>query len=185
MTTISRRQKVGGVETIQKPTMISQINEFMGGVDKSDQLITYYGFYHHSKKWWKLVFFFTLLMCLSWMLILPTARWQQVDNSHIWNSDFKWLKDWLRGDGAVRALPETPGDAMHMPVCLVRCDHYPEPGKTQDCRVCSRKDRLRKQTSFQCCICKVPLCVHLCFLTFIPTRSTSRISIHAHTLCVM
>ena len=61
MTTISRRQKVGGVETIQKPTMISQINEFMGGVDKSDQLITYYGFYHHSKKWWKLVFFFHLV----------------------------------------------------------------------------------------------------------------------------
>ena len=26
-------------------------------MDKSDQLVTYYGFYHHSKKWWKQGFF--------------------------------------------------------------------------------------------------------------------------------
>ena len=48
MSTVSRSRKVsGGVETIQKPTMIDQYNKFMGGVDKSDQSVTYYGFYHH------------------------------------------------------------------------------------------------------------------------------------------
>ena len=75
-------------------------------------------------------------------------------------------KGLIERSGAVRALPETPGDAMHLPVRLVRRDHYPEPGKTRDCRVCSRKDRKRKQTSFQRCTCKVPLCVHPCFHNF-------------------
>jgi len=55
MTTIHRsnRHAPGGVEMIQKPSMINQYNKHMGGVDKADQLVTYYGFYHCSKKWWK------------------------------------------------------------------------------------------------------------------------------------
>ena len=53
--------------------IIDQYNDFMGGVDKSDQLVTYYGFYHHSKSGGS-ESSFTLLMSLSSMLILSTAR---------------------------------------------------------------------------------------------------------------
>ena len=44
-----------GVETVQKPVMIDDYNLHMGGVDKSDQLVLYYGYSHRSQKWWKRV----------------------------------------------------------------------------------------------------------------------------------
>ena len=47
------RQVSGGVETIQKPAVVEEYNQYMGGVDKSDQLVVYYGFRQSSKKWWK------------------------------------------------------------------------------------------------------------------------------------
>ena len=48
------------IETIQKPAIIHNYNTYMGGVDKADQLVTYYGFPHFSKKWWKRIFFHIL-----------------------------------------------------------------------------------------------------------------------------
>ena len=37
-----------GVETVQKPVMIDDYNMQMGGADKSDQLVLYYGYCHRS-----------------------------------------------------------------------------------------------------------------------------------------
>ena len=51
------RQVAGGVEVVQKPAVIEDYNMYMGGVNKSDQLVTYYGFRCCSKKWWKRAFF--------------------------------------------------------------------------------------------------------------------------------
>ena len=48
------------IETIQKPAIIHNYNTYMGGVDKADQLVMYYGFPHFSKKWWKRIFFHML-----------------------------------------------------------------------------------------------------------------------------
>ena len=40
----------GGVEEIEKPTMVEKYNTYMGGVDKGDQLMSYYGFSHRTVK---------------------------------------------------------------------------------------------------------------------------------------
>ena len=40
----------GGVEEIRKPVVIERYNEFMGGVDLTDQLLSYYGFSHRTLK---------------------------------------------------------------------------------------------------------------------------------------
>ena len=45
-----------GVE-LTKPDMVSDYNSFMGGVDKSDQLCSYFRLGRSSKKWWKTCFF--------------------------------------------------------------------------------------------------------------------------------
>ena len=62
VTEIARRSRFSsrGIEMVQKPVMIQEYNKYMGGVDKADQLVTYYGFPHTSKKWWKRVFFHLL-----------------------------------------------------------------------------------------------------------------------------
>ena len=35
-----------GTETIRKPVVVNDYNSYMGGVDKSDQLVLYYGYTH-------------------------------------------------------------------------------------------------------------------------------------------
>ena len=51
---VSKRQQTkhatSGQEEIQKPKMIEEYNSYMGGVDKSDQILSYYGFDYKSLK---------------------------------------------------------------------------------------------------------------------------------------
>ena len=51
----SRRRRLanGGQEEVMKPVMIEEYNRHMGGVDKADQLLSYYSFSHRTIKWWK------------------------------------------------------------------------------------------------------------------------------------
>ena len=44
----------------EKPTVVADYNQYMLGVDKMDQLISYYSFLHKSIKWWRKVFFWIL-----------------------------------------------------------------------------------------------------------------------------
>ena len=50
------RLVAGGIEEVQKPTMVEKYM-YMGGVDKGDQLMSYYGFSHCTVKWWRRAFF--------------------------------------------------------------------------------------------------------------------------------
>ena len=65
---ITRRQRTKwsatGTETIKKPRMIEEYKRFMGGVDQSDQILSYYGFAHRSTKWWKWAFYHLLDLTL-------------------------------------------------------------------------------------------------------------------------
>ena len=44
------RHAPGGREEIRKPAAIDEYNKYMGGVDKGDQLLSYYGFTHRTVK---------------------------------------------------------------------------------------------------------------------------------------
>ena len=53
-TMIRRTRRVdGGQEEIKKPVVVEEYNKFMGGVDRSDQLLSYYVFLHRMVKWWR------------------------------------------------------------------------------------------------------------------------------------
>ena len=47
-----------GREIVEKPEAIV---EYMGGVDRGDQLLTYHGYPHRTAKWWRRAFFFLLM----------------------------------------------------------------------------------------------------------------------------
>ena len=49
---------------VVKPDCISDYNKNMGGVDKCDQLLSYYAIAKKSKKWWKKVFFRLFELCV-------------------------------------------------------------------------------------------------------------------------
>ena len=51
------RSAPGGREVVEKPEAVVEYNKFMGGVDRGDQLLLYYGFPHRTVKWWRRAFF--------------------------------------------------------------------------------------------------------------------------------
>ena len=134
-----------------------------------------------QKKWWKQVFFHLVDVSLVNAYLsyckVTTGRWL----THI-EFRLEVAEGLMERSGAARALPETPGDAMHLPVRLVGRDHYSEPGKTQvaGCIHGGIGSANRQASS------AVPARFHFvyipAFVTSISTRTTSRISIHAQTL---
>lgn len=54
------RHAVGGQEVVDKPEAVTEYNKYMGGVDRGDQLLSYYGFPHRTQKWWRRAFFFLM-----------------------------------------------------------------------------------------------------------------------------
>ena len=89
---ISKRQRtrhaVGGREEIEKPVMIEQYNTYMGGVDKADQLLSYYGFNHCTIKWWKRTFFPPVRPGYCELVHLYQVIHQ--NNHHINSSEYSW-----------------------------------------------------------------------------------------------
>lgn len=47
----------------EKPTAVADYNQYMLGMDKSDQLSSYYSFLHKRVKWWRKVFFYFRGQC--------------------------------------------------------------------------------------------------------------------------
>ena len=58
------RHAPGGREVIEKPEAVVEY-KFMGGVDRGDQLLSYYGFPHRTVKWWRRAFYFLFDALLS------------------------------------------------------------------------------------------------------------------------
>jgi hypothetical protein len=52
-------------EIVNKPKIIDHYSKYMRGVDKNDQLRSYYAFFRKTKKWWKKLFFYLIEMNLS------------------------------------------------------------------------------------------------------------------------
>ena len=53
-----------GTEVIKKPKVVEDYNQYVGGVDKSDQFVLHYGFAHRRVKWWERAFFHLMDLCL-------------------------------------------------------------------------------------------------------------------------
>ena len=53
-----------GQSNIKKSNVVEDYNQYMEGVDKSDQLVLYYGFAHRRVKWWERAFFHLMDLCL-------------------------------------------------------------------------------------------------------------------------
>jgi hypothetical protein len=156
---VKRRKKYGEQQDVQCPLMISSYNKYMGGVDRNDQMKSYYAIKFRSRKWWDRVFFELLDRC--------------VVNGHILelespNHERRTLKEFrvdlakkLIGDFTSRKRPGRP--SMELTARLTE-RHFPshlptnENGKVKErrCHVCSTKDKPKK-TSYWCADCGVGL----------------------------
>ena len=173
-TKVRRTHRVqGGLEEIRKPVVVEQYNQFMGGVDRSDQLLSYYGFAHRTVKWWRRAVFHLLDMAVVNAYVLHTHI-----NKRLTHEQFCI-------ELAKELLLETSTDVSeNMPVTHGRLprplppqsrlterhfpDHLPctpsgKRGQTE-CVVCSKKrGHKRKTTTYMCKQCRLPMCIIPCF----------------------
>ena len=134
------RQAPAGVETVQKPHVIEEYNQCMGGVDKSDQLVTYYGFRHCSKKWWKRGFLHLLELTMVNALILYCFNTPKKERMAHLKFSLDIASALLESAQPVPALRYQPSPAAAVVPLRLTGRHFPEPAAGRpDCKVCTNR----------------------------------------------
>ena len=152
MSTIQRRtrQAQGGIEQIQKPTMVVKYNKHMGRVDQMDQMLSYCGFTHRLRtlKWWRQAFphLFNVSILNAYIL------YQQQQVNKCTHEQFRielarqlyTCQVWRTNLSLTPASLSSPQSSLSQASCRLTGRHFPErtpdanngrPTQSQ-CRVC-------------------------------------------------
>ena len=138
-----------------KPSVVQVYNNNMMGVDKMDQLSTYYSFLRKSIKWWKKVLFWLLEASVVNSFITYSLRLRCLGQQPLGHQQFRRaLVLSLVARRSHVPAPRRPG--RHTDNSLERTrpvPHYSEEGeRRRDCRVCSGAGK-RRATTFYCMTC--------------------------------
>ena len=169
----------GGFEEIAKPQAIEQYNRFMGGVDKLDQYLAYYGFTRRTFKWWRKAFFSLFDRAIVNAYILYTHSHQSGRKLSHLHFRIRLAKELLLEASHCVSSSSTASDlssrSSHTslpPSARLTERHFPDkvPARAngtagqRDCVVCSgKRGRKRRTTTYCCKQCGVGLCVVPCF----------------------
>ena len=165
------RHAPGGCEVVQKPEAVVEYNRFMGGVDREDQFLSYYGFPHHTVKWWRRPFFFLFDTAIvnSYIIYCTSQTGRRLSHEQFCITLAKQL---LRSSPAQETASHGPHHQPLQPLAQLTERHFPSQIEKspvghqlqQNCTVCSnKKERGRKTTTFKCKQCDLPMCVVPCF----------------------
>lgn len=163
---INRKQKDGSIKKVPCPPIIVAYNKYMGGVDKNDQMKSYYTIPVSGKKWWTRILFDLLDRAIFNSFIL-----EQESPNHTSRplKEFRIsLAKELIGDFSSRRKRGRPSTEPMVARQVER--HFLEYVPTNDkgkrmerrCKVCSDGGKF-KRTSYFCPECDVGLCAAPCF----------------------
>ena len=172
---IRSRFAEGHYRTVEKPRAIGLYSRYMGGVDLSDQQLSYNQSTHRSVKWWKKVVFSHLLeTCVVNARIMYKQRHP---NERVDTNTFR-----LNIISGLLASYTPPAKAFRKPctnpsnrTLNKEMQHFPSLNPTilasgrrssPDCEVCSFRPIKRCQTSYWCAKCEKPLCAYPCFTRY-------------------
>ena len=169
-----------------KPQSIAQYNTYMGGVDLSDQLISYYNVLLKSKKWYKTIFCHTVDLSIVNAFILYKEMCAGTGFEPMSQKEFRkqvaesLRKDWVDAEEA-RKVSHNP-DVHAMFFCPVAINNPVETPASQkatagrkNCARCFSLERKERKTPWKCSACSTPLCLQVdrnCFAMFhnLPTQ---------------
>ena len=141
--TVERRKKDGTRITVNCPSSIKLYNQYMGGVDKGDQLRGYYRVRLKTKKNYKYIFWFIFDTCITNAYILSKYSPSTELNSKYNLKHFRLkLAKQLIGDYASRKRAGRPRSTTSAPPprsipCL---EHIPSHGeRNRRCKYCKTK----------------------------------------------
>ena len=147
----------------------------MGGVDKSDQLLPYYGFSHRTVKWWRRALFHLIDLAVVNSYIMYSEMHHtsrrltheqfriELAKGLLLSAAVDLTDDMPRTSGlAARSLPPAARlTERHFPTRLADSESHK---RQSNCIVCSgKKGRGRKTTTYMCKQCHLPMCVVPCF----------------------
>lgn len=151
-------------------------NQYMLGVDKMDQLVSYYSFLHKSVKWWKKVFFWIVEVVVVNSYIIYKEQVSSNGKGPITHLAYRrrlidTLSEAQRSIPRVRTGPRTSQTLER----LQPTRHFMKKGKKRrDCAVCSnRQGGTRHLTLYECSTCSdnPALCPSDCFKAYHTKRN--------------
>lgn len=172
MVVIERRKKNGEIVCVEKPKSISLYNNNMGGVDRSDQLRSYYNSCRISRKWYKYIFFFIF------ELIIGNSHLLHREHSKQSLKDFRLaLAKQLIGGFSNRACHrKRVQKAAELSPCVSPPNspgHFvsKREGRKRQCIQCKRAGRKTtsqraRETIYGCAQCDISLCKDGCFAEY-------------------
>ena len=173
-TTVKRRQADGTQIDVNCPPLLPDYQQFMRGVDKSDQMISCYNVGRRSKKWWKRGFSHIVECSILNAYILdcdlhPLQHSLCGRNKRDYLAFRLQLAEELIGGFTSRKRAGRPRSGDHLDCQRLTPDigHWPQYcEKIRDCVVCSKKKAKfgspRHETHMKCSHCDVHLCVNRC-----------------------
>ena len=155
---------------VQKLALVHDYNQYMGGVDRNDEMMSFYTAARKTQKWYKKLAIHLLEECLLNAFVL-FRKFSGKSKKH---SDFitialnAMLQDGRRsGAAAASAAPATPvarsvAASGHVPCSIPSTPKKTKPQKK--CRYCSRNN-IRKESRYCCMKCpgQPGLCAAPCF----------------------
>lgn len=154
----------GKTEQIVKPLVSDIYTKYMGGVDRADQLRSYYYIGRQSRKWYKYLFWFAfnVAACNSYIL--------QCENTRRKRPQEKFLLELGKGLIAGFNSRKRPSTSAALPVIRPMASHLSTKveGRKKECVHCKAVGRKTKgnnavQTKYKCMQCNVSLCKTPCF----------------------
>jgi hypothetical protein len=166
--TISNMHKVDMVEVTNrhgqkklKPNIIRDYNKGMSGIDRSDQMLSYYSALRKTIRWYKKIGLHTLEMMMHNAHMMYNAGRPVRQTMRLLQFREAVVRYLIGGDLQPTRGPVAASTA-HVPSTLPPTAKKPRP--TKPCRICTRKKK-RRETRYFCDGCeeKPALCVAPCF----------------------
>lgn len=164
ITTTIRKNKQGKLDEVAAPDAAVFYNNYMGGVDLSDQMVTLYDIDRKSAKWWKKVFYRLLLQAVvnCWII------YKDIHHTNIPLLQFivplaEDLIDYGKQNAAIKrrrqyGRPSASSRGMKNP------EHLPINGPRRRCHNC-HKNKIEKRTTISCSTCNIALCIN-CYKSY-------------------
>ncbi|XP_059162842.1 piggyBac transposable element-derived protein 4-like [Physella acuta] len=171
--TASRRTKDGAADK-QIPQAVLVYNANMGGVDRHDQLRSYYPIGRKSHKWWRCCLWFLLEVAVlnSYILFCNIPRPPTVKPLTHLQYHMSVARSLMKGSSRKRIQREST-TTVGLAVSGASVEHHRIrlPGRKKVCYQCRQKDvrtegSRRPETVFGCVLCNTHLCDELCFAQF-------------------
>ena len=168
--TVERNWKEKGTRKkndVPIPISIAEYNKFMGGVDRSDQMIQYYDVVRQTRKYWKTLFYHFIDLSIVNAYILHKTIFPDDKTSH-----YQFRESLVRAlcHYPVELHVTTPPGSGGRPAKDISIKHYLTPGEgTHDCVYCKTIHKKRSRSTRICSACELPFCftgTNNCFVKY-------------------